>query len=82
MKTAHKVEKNYSIDLVALAIVVRRDFSFDVMPLRVRSNWISLEGLNADRRKTKNKKLAKFLRTQNTQKKRTELMKKIRVLFD
>jgi hypothetical protein len=82
MKKVHKVEKNFSFEITALAIIVRRDFTFDVTPLNIRSNWISLEGLNADRTKTKNKKLYRFLRAQNTEKKRAEQMKKIRVCFD
>lgn len=82
MKTAHKIEKNYSFELVALAIIVRRDFTFDVMPLHIRSNWYSLNGLNADRMKTKNKKLYRFLKAQTTERKRAEQMKRIKVLFD
>ena len=81
MKTAHKVEKNFTFEVVCLGLIVRRDFTFSTLPLR-RSNWISLEGLNADRRRTKNRKLAKFLRAQNTARKRTEQLRRIKVLFD
>ena len=82
MKKTHKIEKNFQFEFVALAILVRRDFSWDVVPLRIKTDFYSLKGLNADRLKTKNKKLYRFLKANSTKAKRAELMKRCRVLFD
>jgi hypothetical protein len=86
MKTAEKRVKNFQFDVqfVALAILIKRDYTWSVLPLNIRSNWLSLEGLNAPngQRRTKNRKLYKFLRANSTKAKREKLMEKVRVLFD
>jgi len=84
MKKPHKVEKNFTFEIVALAIVVRRDFSFETMPLNIRSDWYSLKGLNCPNgtKRTKSKKLYKFLKANKTRKQRDELMRRCIVLFD
>lgn len=82
MKKTHKLEKNFEFEIVALAVIVRREFSWDVAPLRIKTNWYSLKELNADRLKTKNKKLYRFLKANSTEKQREELMKRVRVVFD
>jgi len=84
VKTAHKIEKNFEFELVALAIIVEKNYSFSVMPLNIRSNWFSLKGLNPPngQRRTKNSKLYKFLKANQTKKQRDELMHRVRVLFD
>lgn len=81
-KTTHKIEKNFQFEFVALAIAVRKDYTFSTMPLNLRSDWYSLKGLNGDRLKTKNKKLYRFLKANRTKKQREELFRKVTVLFD
>lgn len=84
MTKTRKIPRNYSIELVALAVIVRKDYTFDVMPLNIRSNWYSLVGLNPTdgRMRTKNKKLYRFLKANQTQKQREETMRRVHVLFD
>jgi hypothetical protein len=89
MKTGLKTPKNarkanFEFEVVCLAVAVRRDFTFSVFPLHVRSNWYSLVGLNCPNgtQRSRNKKLYKFLRANSTKKQRDELMKKVCVLFD